>query len=302
VIKVNNSTVGNDSIDFENSFVMEHDEGYFQGSNELQLFYQRWRPIAGTPRAVIVMVHGDFAHSGWYENLPSHEVPRGYAVYAFDRRGWGRSPGQRGYINAWSEYLDDLEAILKLVRAEEPSSPVFLMGHTGSGIIVMEYALHHPEDIKGVFCVTPVLDISVFPAAVLSVAKVLSRIAPHLTVDMSRRVDAGLDFVSHDPDFIKFIRQDPLRNGKLTPRWIAEVAAAVGRVDNQAADFPVPLLFLIAGADRAAPPEASKQFFQRVAMKDKEMHEYTGAYANLLSETIHEEVLGDIDRWLDRHL
>jgi alpha-beta hydrolase superfamily lysophospholipase len=281
---------------------MEHYESQFQNADGLQLYYQRWRPQTQPARAVIVMVHGDFAQSGWYENLPNHEVPRGYAVYAFDRRGWGRSPGQRGYINTWSEYLDDLEAFLKLLRAEEPGSPVFLMGHTGSGTIVLEYALHHPEGIKGVFCVTPVLNISVFPAAVLTLAKLLSRIAPRLTVDMSGRVDAGLDFVSHDPDFIKFIRQDPLRNGKLTPRWIAEVAAAVRRVDNQAANFPVPLLFLIAGADRAAPPEASKQFFQRVVLKDKEMHEYTGAYANLLSETIHEEVLGDIDRWLDRHL
>jgi len=142
----------------------------------------------------------------------------------------------------------------------------------------MEYALHHTEGVRGVFCVSPVLSLSVFPAAVLMLAKLLSRIVPRLTVDMGRRVDAGFDFVSHDPAFVKFIRQDPLRNAKLTPRWIAEVAAAVGRVDNQAANFPAPLLFLIAGADRAAPPEASKQFFQQVALQDKELHEYPVLY------------------------
>jgi alpha-beta hydrolase superfamily lysophospholipase len=176
------------------------------------------------------------------------------------------------------------------------------MGHIGSAPIVMEYAFHHTEGVRGVFCVSPVLSLSVFPAAVLMLAKLLSRIVPRLTVDMGRRVNAGFDFVSHDPAFIKFIWQDQLRNAKLTPRWIAEVAAAVGRVDNQAANFPVPLLFLIAGADRAASPEASKQFFQQVALQDKELHEYPGSYTNLLSDTVYEQVFGDIDKWLDRHI
>src|SRR6266571_3603330 len=123
---------------------MEHDEGQFPGVGGLPLYYQRWRPDAEAARAVIVMLHGDFAQSGWYLNLPTHEVPRGYAVYAFDRRGWGRSPGQRGYIHAWSDYLDDLGAFLQVVQAEEPGRPIFLMGHTGSSPIVLEYALHHP--------------------------------------------------------------------------------------------------------------------------------------------------------------
>src|SRR5258708_7670530 len=89
---------------------MEHAEGQFSGAGGLPLYYQRWRSEAAA-RAVIVMLHGDFAHSGWYLNVPTHEVPRGYAVYAFDRRGWGRSPGQRGYIHAWSEHLEGLAAL-----------------------------------------------------------------------------------------------------------------------------------------------------------------------------------------------
>jgi alpha-beta hydrolase superfamily lysophospholipase len=280
---------------------MEHDEDQFEGVGGLRLYYQRWRPHESA-RAVIVMLHGDFAQSGWYMNLPTHEVPRGYAVYAFDRRGWGRSPGQRGYIHAWSDYLDDLGVFLQVVRVAEPDRPLFLMGHTGSAVIVLEYALQHPDGLKGVFCVSPVLELAVLPAGLWMLAQFLSRLAPRLTLDVKRRADKSWDFISHDPHFNQLTREDPLRNTKITPRWLTEASAAIQRVNAQAAHFPVPLLILVGGADRTAPPQASKGFFQRVESSDKELHEYAGAYTNLLSDSVSEAVLSDIDTWLDRHV
>ncbi len=74
------------------------------------------------------------------------------------------------------------------------------------------------------------------------------------------------------------------------------------RVNAQAAHFPVPLLLLVGGADRNSSPEASKAFFQQVTLSDEELHEYAGAYTNLLSDTVSEAVLSDIDRWLDGHV
>ena len=66
---------------------MKHEEDHFLGFGSLRLYYQCWLPDSMPARAVVVMLHGDFAHSGWYMNLPLHEVPLGYAVYAYDRRG-----------------------------------------------------------------------------------------------------------------------------------------------------------------------------------------------------------------------
>lgn len=132
--------------------------------------------------------------------------------------------------------------------------------------------------------------------------KILSRLAPRLSIDIERRADARWDLVSHDPVFNAQTRADPLRNLKVTPRWFAETAAAVQRVNQAAENFPVPLLLLMGEADQTVPPQASKNFIQKMAFPDKELHEYPGAYTNLLSDTVYEDVLADIDRWLDRHL
>jgi alpha-beta hydrolase superfamily lysophospholipase len=59
---------------------------------------------------------------------------------------------------------------------------------------------------------------------------------------------------------------------------------------------------LVGGEDRNSSPEASRAFFQQVALSDKELHDYPGGYTNLLSDSPTEEVLCDIDKWLDRHV
>jgi alpha-beta hydrolase superfamily lysophospholipase len=248
------------------------------------------------------MLHGGFAHSGWYMNLPDHEAPRGYSVYAYDQRGWGRSPGQRGYVSSGSENLEDLGAFLSLVRAEEPDRPLFLMGHTGSGPIVLEYALRHPQGLNGVFCVSPTLDTSaVAPPPLRLLLRILSRVWPRFTLDVKRQFAKRAAYVSHDPAFVKLILEDPLRSTKITARYWVEMENSMQRVNAEAAGFPVPLLILIGSADSTTMPTATRAFYQRVASSDKELHEYAGAYTNLLSDTVTPEVLKDIDGWLSKH-
>src|SRR6476620_9440654 len=104
---------------------MDHSEGWFQSLQGARLYYQRWRLTSSPARGTLVMIHGDWAHSSWYMNLPTHVTPRCYAVYAYDRRGWGQSLAESGYPRSWSDHLEDMAAFLALVRAEEPGRPVF---------------------------------------------------------------------------------------------------------------------------------------------------------------------------------
>ncbi len=122
---------------------MNHREGTFRGHGGLELYYQCWRP-EGTPLAVLVLIHGFGEHSGRYMNVVNHLVPRGYAIWSFDHRGHGRSPGRRGFVRTWDEFREDIRLFLEMVRQQEGGLPVFLMGHSMGGLMVLEYALHHP--------------------------------------------------------------------------------------------------------------------------------------------------------------
>src|SRR3712207_1576019 len=113
---------------------MDHREGRFEGVGGLNLYHRRWLP-AGPVRAVLLVAHGYAEHSGRYANLVEYVVPRGYAVYALDHRGHGRSEGERVWIDDFGDYLTDLKTFFDLVRAERPGEPIYLLGHSMGAMI-----------------------------------------------------------------------------------------------------------------------------------------------------------------------
>jgi len=71
---------------------MEHIEGTFKSSRDLNIYYQGWLPEIES-KAVLIVVHGLGEHSGRYENVVNHLAPLGFALYAFDHIGHGKSGG-----------------------------------------------------------------------------------------------------------------------------------------------------------------------------------------------------------------
>lgn len=276
---------------------MKHLEGSFRGSGNLDLFYQSWHP-EDQPRAALALVHGFGEHSGRYPNVVNHFVPRGYAVYGFDHRGHGRSPGQRGHINAWSEYRDDVRAFVQLVTARESPRPIFLWGHSLGGLIVLEYALHYPEGLRGVIASAPLLGQAGISPILIALARVLSRVAP--TFSLSTGLDATT--LSRDPAVVKAYTSDPLVHSLGTPRLSTEISAAQTWTLAHASEWRVPLLLFFGTADRLVPPENTRKFFDAITFPDKHKIEYEGAYHETHNDIIHAQVMADVEQWLQTHL
>ncbi|KAB2894998.1 MAG: alpha/beta hydrolase, partial [Kofleriaceae bacterium] len=106
----------------------------------VELYAQKWRPTEVEPKAVVVIHHGLADHSARYNELAVRLVQDGYAVWAFDMRGHGRSAGPRISFDSIDVMLDDLDAFLRLVREQEAGRPLFLYGHSFGGLIACLYA------------------------------------------------------------------------------------------------------------------------------------------------------------------
>ncbi|WP_392531093.1 alpha/beta hydrolase [Nostoc sp. C117] len=280
--------------------MIHHQEGTFKGVDKLELYYQSWHP-EGRVRGILAIVHGLGAHSDRYGNIIQHLIPKQYAVYSFDLRGHGRSPGQQGYINAWSEFREDLRAFLDLIKIQHPVSPIFLLGHSLGSVIVLDYVLRYPQDastLKGVITLGLALGKVGVSKIRLLIGKLLSRVWPRFTLN------TGLDFsaASRDEKILAAYAQDPLRHIKASARLATEFLASVDWVNAHAADWQLPLLILHGGADRVTLPEGGNIFFQRVSCKDKLRIEYPGAYHELQNDLNYQEVVADLENWLERHL
>ena len=160
--------------------------------------------------------------------MVEHFTARGFVVHAPDLRGNGRSPGQRGYISRWDVYREDLRRFLELVRSEDPGLPLFVLGNSLGGLIVLEYALQHPAGLRGVIAAAPPLGSLGVPAPLLALGKVMSRIIPRFAL----RTGLDLSGLARDPAVVETVLADPHFHRWGTARLSVEVTRAVERVQQ----------------------------------------------------------------------
>jgi acylglycerol lipase len=120
----------------------------------LKLSYRSYEP-AGETECVLVLLHDTLLHGGWYANLGRDLAAQGIAVYLPDRRGWGRSAGDRREVAEDRDVLtDDITAMIAVAQARYPQKEVFLGGHgRGAGLVLRYVASRRP--LPGVILISP---------------------------------------------------------------------------------------------------------------------------------------------------
>lgn len=274
---------------------MRHEDGNFSGHDGMELYYQHWQPD-GPSKAIVIIVHGLGEHGGRYMNLVNVLVSQGYAVFAFDNRGHGQSPGQRGYVGCFSEFREDVQAFVNRInRQENPDGPLFLMGHSLGGLIVLSVVLHGVPGIDGVIISSPALDRGGISAFRMEASKVMSRIWPTMSVN------TGLDVsgISRYPDVVSAYRNDPLTHGKGTPRLATESSQTISWCFEHADQLKIPVLIVHGTSDRITSPRRSREFFERITNSDKTYIAFDGGYHESHNDIDHEQTSAEILDWLD---
>ena len=276
---------------------MKHEEGSFKSRDKLDLCFQNWLP-ENDPKAAIVIVHGMGEHSGRYRHVVNALVPKGYAIYAADHRGHGRSSGKRMSVNSWSDYLDDLDIFVNLVREWQAGRPFFLYGHSMGGNITLNYVLRHPDGYNGVIASAPAVGKLDVPPILAFLSRVLSRLAPAMQV----KTNLEPSDISRDPVEAAAYFPDPLVQGFATPRFGVEIASSAQWAMTHAAEFKPPLLMIHGGSDNIVNVSASRNFFAQVAHQDKKLIVYEGGVHESHNDLHRDQVIADIERWLEAHL
>jgi alpha-beta hydrolase superfamily lysophospholipase len=275
---------------------MQHAEGRFTGAGGLELYYQSWRPESDA-RAVVALVHGVGEHSGRYANVVGPLVEDGYAVYGYDQRGHGHSPGPRVHIDRWTEYRDDLGACLCVVAEQAPDRPVVVYGHSMGALVVLDHLLEGPRGLAGgIVSGVPLEPAGIGSPFLIAVARVLSGVRPRHSLDLG--LDAGA--LSRDPQVVAAYRADPLVTPRATVRWGTESLDTVRRVKEGMTRIDVPLLVLHGEADRLNLAEGARTLFEAVSYPDKTLRIYPGVYHEPHNDVGYEQVVADVREWLAR--
>ncbi|RYD92005.1 MAG: alpha/beta fold hydrolase [Sphingomonadales bacterium] len=268
-------------------------EATFPGSGGLNIFYRAWRP-EGTPRAVVVICHGVNSHGGQYLWAAERLVEHGFAVFALDLRGRGRSDGRRFYVEDAGDYASDVAGTIAIAKAAYPGLKLFLLGHSAGGVTGALYVLDHQHEIDGFICESFAFQVPA-PAFALAIIKFLGKVVPGLGVLTLHNKD-----FSRDPAWVAALDADPYTQHEKQPA--ATVAALLYAADRMRVEFPtitIPLLILHGTEDKATMPAGSKFFYETAGSADKTLKLYEGHYHDLLADYGKESVMADITNWLE---
>jgi len=240
-------------------------------------------------------VHGAGDHSARYERFVTPLVSSGFACYAYDMRGYGRSGGRRGHINAWSEYREDLRIFLNLVRSHLPGTPVFLFGFSLGSMVALDFVLREPRGLQGVILSgTPIEPAGIASRAKILLARVMSRLAPTFTIELV----AAYDSVTRDPAIIEGLHSDPLHHNKVTARWGTESMATADWIRARAAELALPVLFIHGGSDPLNLPGGVQRYYEQVTYADKAIHIYPESRHETHGDLDYARVIGDLRAWM----
>jgi acylglycerol lipase len=277
---------------------MKHKEGAFKGHKGVSLYYQCWLP-SGEPRAILLLNHGLAEHSGRYKNLVNYFVPRGYAVFGFDHRGHGKSPGLRGYVEDFSFFVQDLGIFRDLVRHEYPNAKIFIIAHSVGGTIATAYTLNNQQQFDGLILSGPTLKVGASVSRGLVIlAPLLSRLIPKVGL---YTIDAAA--TSRDKAVVEAYLNDPLvYTGKIRIKLGVEILKTTQILQPQMSKIHLPIMILHGSEDRLSDPEGSRLLFDRVQSGDKILKFFPGFFHEIFNEPNHDMVFSEIGNWLDIHL
>ncbi len=275
------------------------EEYAFLPGDGVRLPLRQWLP-AGHPRAVILALHGFNDYSRAFQGLGRTLAAQGYAVLAYDQRGFGQSPA-RG-IWAGANLRQDAGRFVAAARVAYPNSPLYLLGESMGGAVALDALAQGDvaaDALNGLILVAPavwggetfnpIFRAPLWALAHLSPDMVLTgqglKILPSDNIPM-------LMALAHDPNVIHASRADA-------------VLGLVGMMDagQEAAGHQpegLPTLVLYGARDQVVPPWPVARLLEKCAAAGHACRatRYENGYHMLLRDLQGARVMTDIAAWL----
>jgi len=233
---------------------MEMTIGGFRGTDGVPIHTIAWTGDGNG--ADVLLAHGYAEHSGRYVHVAQALVESGYDVHALDHVGHGRSGGAMGLVPRFSHTVDDFITHAAAVRRTAAADrPLFLLGHSFGGLVVLDAALRKALPVKAVVTSGAVLRPAVeAPALLLAIAPVASALLPTM-----RTVTLDANQISTLADEVRKYDEDPFNyRGGIPARTAHEIQTAAARITEALPGVDVPVLLLHGGPDAMASPEGSR--------------------------------------------
>jgi alpha-beta hydrolase superfamily lysophospholipase len=272
----------------------EHDLVVPDGTH---LHIDRYPARSGAPIGSVVFLHGFTMYARPYRHVAAAFAAAGLHVTALDVRGHGLSQGRRGHVRRFTDFVDDLEAVLEWTRARGGvDAPVAVSGHSHGGLIALAHAFSGRSRVSALALGAPWLGLTMkVPAVKRAASPVMGWLWPTLALSNGIRVED----VTRDPEVQRRLADDPLIHHVATARWFNESLSVQAHILAGAGQLSIPTFIGIPGEDRIASAETAASFADgaRAAGAPVQSRCYPGVFHELFLEPERDAIIADLVTW-----
>ena len=281
--------------------MIERLEGTFWGYQDVELYYQVWRP-AGPDQTIVgtmLVTHGLAEHSDCYQKFAEDVAAKGWIVFVWDLRGHGRSEGKRGYVNRFQDFAYDLDAAIRYVKSQfaPRGLPLVLFGHSMGGLVTLQnLVLLSPSGVSALALSSPALGLSLeIPKLKEKGARWLAEWLPKMTLHN----EINFDDLVRDENMVRQYKADPLRHDKVSPRLFLGMMEGFEDIKKSAPDIHLPTIMQLAGREKVVNTPASESFFDKLGSKQKQIFIYADSMHEIFNDLDRGDCLKDLFNFLD---
>ena len=284
---------------------MKHERREISAPDGTRLVVEQWAP-QGEVRFAVCIVHGNAEHIGRYGDVAADLGAAGGFVFGMDRRGEGESGGHPGHADTFDTFTADLHALLAEYAKKLPDVPLFLLGHSAGGLVVLLYLLDRARDLplRGAIVSNPLLALAM---KVNPVTVFFGRLASNVLPKLGIASNIPATSISRDPKQVAAYEADTRRVPKVTTRWFVAMTEAADRVQAEIARITTPLLWCIGTGDLICDHTASERTFARLRdpeANDQALRVFDGYYHELHNEPPDDRapVLSTYVEWIEARI
>ena len=309
---------------------MRSDDFKFLTEDKIEIFTYRWLPDEDKEvRAAVQIVHGMAEHAGRYGEFADFLADNGFAVYADDHRGHGKTAGSLENIgffaeeNGWNLVVNDEIELTRIIRQENPGIPVFLLGHSMGTFIIRDYIFTQSDSVDGVILSGTSCDPGVMANLGKMIAKwqikqngfkakspLLDKLSFGKFNSYFKPNRTPFDWLSTNDENVDRYIADPYCGSVFSAGFFYDLIIGVKKVnlfeniEKISSSLPI---FLISGEKDPVgnfTKGVLKVFndYEKAKLNDVSYKFYTGFRHEILKETNRLEVYNDIAGWLNKHI
>jgi alpha-beta hydrolase superfamily lysophospholipase len=258
------------------------EEKTFRTHDGVDLFYRHWPALTNATRGAIVMFHRGHEHSGRMAHLADELNLPDFAIFAWDARGQGRSPGERGFSPSVGTSVRDVQTFIDHIEATcgFAAKDIAVVAQSLGAVFVATWAHDYAPNIRCMSLASPAFRVKLYVPFARSGLKIMQKLRGHFFVNSYVKAH----FLTHDPERIRSFNADPLIARPIAVNILLALYETADRVVADARAITIPTQLLISGADFVVHQGPQHRFFERLGTQIKERHVLPGFYHDTFGE------------------